>query len=130
MHFNYEGLLNVLLAASTVKSFKSNTSKYSRGTNKTYRSRYAFGTRKEKPRPPKPEKIKFDFSTYRRDEDLLREMTLIPEEVDTNRETETERERNENEAKKRGEEVAAFVQKEINAIDQCKQDFYMYSRPR
>lgn len=48
-------------------------------------------------------------------------MTLIPEEVESKKETDTERERTKTETKKRGEEVAAFVQKEITTIDQCKQ---------
>lgn len=46
-------------------------------------------------------------------------MTLIPEETDTKKESDTERERAQNANKKRGEEVEAFVQKEITAIDQC-----------
>lgn len=103
-----------------MKSFKSTTSKYSRGTGRTYRSRYAFGKRKEKPPQPNPEKINFDFASYRRDDDLVREMTLIPEEMETKKESDMERERTQNEAKKRGEEVVAFVEKEMISIDQCK----------
>jgi len=47
-------------------------------------------------------------------------MTLIPEEVESRRETDTEREKVQNEAKQRGQEVTAFVQKELTAIDQCR----------
>ncbi|KAH3877938.1 outer dynein arm-docking complex subunit 4-like isoform X2 [Dreissena polymorpha] len=100
--------------ASSMESLAS--SKFSKGTGKTYRSRYAFGKKKEKPVAPKPEKIKFDFSSYRRDEDL-REMTLIPEEGETKKESESERERVRVDALKRGQEVTAFVEKEITVID-------------
>lgn len=62
--------------------------------------------------------MKFDFASYRRDEDL-REMTLIPEEVDPKKESEETQRRLRDEAVKRGEETTAFVEKEIEQIDKC-----------
>ncbi|XP_060581205.1 outer dynein arm-docking complex subunit 4-like [Ruditapes philippinarum] len=99
--------------SSTVHSYGS---KYSKASNKTYRSRYAYGRKKEKPQPPKPEKVKFDFASYRRDEEL-REMTMIAEEIDQKKDSEEERRRNRDEAVKRGEETTAFIEKEIVQID-------------
>ncbi|XP_052805765.1 outer dynein arm-docking complex subunit 4-like isoform X2 [Mya arenaria] len=102
--------------ASSMKSYRSNTSKTSKGTSKsTYRSRYAFG-RKEKPKPPNPEKIKFDFASLRKEE-LIREMTMIAEEGDPKKESESNEQRARNEDLKRGEEVMAFVEKELENID-------------
>lgn len=101
--------------SSTVKSYGS---KFSKSSSKTYRSRYAYGKKREKPAQPKPEKVKFDFASYRRDEDL-REMTLIPEEVDPKKESEEEQRRLREEAIKRGEETTAFIEKEIEQIDKC-----------
>ena len=105
------------MSDSTYRSFASNTSRKSK-PGQTYKSRYAYGNRrKEKPKPPNPEKVQFDFKTYQKDEDL-REMTEIPEE-DFNETEEKERERRKKEASKRGEEVMAFLEKEAEAIEKC-----------
>ncbi|XP_045209893.2 outer dynein arm-docking complex subunit 4-like isoform X2 [Mercenaria mercenaria] len=99
--------------SSTVQSYGS---KFSKSSNKTYRSRYAYGKRKEKTQPPKPEKVKFDFASYRRDEDL-REMTMIAEEIDQKKDSDEERRKHRDEAMKRGEETTAYIEKEIIQID-------------
>lgn len=106
-----------LQSVGTYNSNSTNQSFASSKFSKSYRSRYAYGRRKEKPPPPNPEKVKFDFATYRRDEDL-REMTMISEEVDTKNDSEEEHQRLREEAVKRGEETTAFVEKEIQKIDQ------------
>ncbi|KAL4228854.1 hypothetical protein ACF0H5_011894 [Mactra antiquata] len=113
-HYTTTDSINSVGTYNTESSLRSYNSTKSKA--KSYRSRYAYGKRKEKPVPPNPEKVKFDFASYRRDEDL-REMTLIPEEVDTKKVSDTERERVRFESIKRGKEIMAFVEREITEID-------------
>ena len=84
----------------------------------TYKSRYTYGKKRvEKPKPPNPEKVKFYFKTFQRDEDV-REMTEIPEE-DANEKEEKEMETRKVNAHKRGEELMAFLENETETIDKC-----------
>ena len=107
----------LLSTDSTFKSYKTSQSNASRKSKRPYVSRYATRPRKERPKPPNPAKVNFDFATYQRDDDL-REMTLIPEEpIDKIQESEEEMKRRREEAQKRGQEVVIFVQKEVTEID-------------
>jgi len=111
-----------------MKSYRSNGSKSIKGTG--YRSRYAYG-RKEKKEQPNPEKVRFEFSSLRRDDDMVRQMTMIAEseESDTKKDSETERERVKHEALRRGEEVRTFIESELKHIDKRKYGMESNDRP-
>ncbi|KAK3577965.1 hypothetical protein CHS0354_020804 [Potamilus streckersoni] len=113
-----------LLSIESIKSYSTWTSSDSRVTRQCFsnvKSRvnsFREEQRVVKTEPPRPEKIKFQFKSYKRNEDL-KEMTEILEEEEGENKLETAEEirRRREEALRRGEEGVTFIEKEIEAID-------------
>ncbi|KAL3836010.1 hypothetical protein ACJMK2_021465 [Sinanodonta woodiana] len=113
-----------LFSVESIKSYSTRRSFNSRATRESFsnvKSRvnsFREEQKVEKTEPPRPEKIKFQFKSYRKDEEL-KEMTEITEgnEGENNPETEEEVRRRREEAIKRGEEAVIFIEKEIVAVE-------------
>lgn len=104
---------------NSVDTIKTDSSTSKSTSRKKYKSRYSYGVKREKPNPPPPERVNFDFSSYKRDPDL-REMTQIQEEEPvalTTTMSVEELNKEQEDMKKRGEEISDFVTKELGELE-------------